>query len=97
MTEYTINITDQYETPTTRMTKEQYLNFVMNRAAESYKKQYGTETVDAGIQAACDLYNESLPPETVQEEPQVEEVPEENEVVEEDILEDQVLEEPMEE
>jgi hypothetical protein len=75
MVEYTITITDNYEEPSVSMTKEQYINFVMNRAAESYRRQYGTETSDAGIQAACDVYNQSLP--AAQEVPQIEEILEE--------------------
>ena len=67
-TDYTIAIDDAYVAPEGPMTKDQYVNFVMNKAAESYKSQYGTDTVDEGIQAACDAYNASLPP--VEEEEQ---------------------------
>ena len=61
MTQYAINIVDDYVAPEGALTKEQYVNFVMNRAAESYQMQYGTATTDDGIQAACDAYNAALP------------------------------------
>lgn len=60
MTQYTIDIVGGYVTPEGALTKEQYVNFVMNRAAESYQVQYGTATTDDGIQAACDAYNAAL-------------------------------------
>lgn len=59
MTEYVIQIDDQYTVPEGTLTVEQYVTFVMNRAAESYMKQYGTADVTTGIQAACDAYNAS--------------------------------------
>lgn len=59
MTEYTIAIADDYVVPTEALTKEQYVEFVMNMAAASYENQYGTATKDEGIQAACDAYNAS--------------------------------------
>lgn len=61
MTQYTIAIVDGYVTPEGALTKEQYVEFVMNKAAESYQIQYGTATTDDGIQAACDAYNAALP------------------------------------
>lgn len=60
-TNYTIAIDDAYEVPTGEMTKEQYVNFVMNKAAESYKNSYGAADFETGIQAACDTYNAALP------------------------------------
>lgn len=60
---YTITIVDNYEVPAGQLTKEQYIEFVMNKAAESYAKQYGTETSEDGIQAACDAYNSTVQPE----------------------------------
>ena len=57
MTLYAIEIVDDYVTPKGDLTKEQYVEFVMNRAAESYQVQYGTATTEDGIQAACDAYN----------------------------------------
>ena len=63
MAEYTLTIADDYETPAGALTKAQYVEFVMNHAAESYQKQYGTADKESGIQAACDAYNASLPPE----------------------------------
>ena len=61
MTQYTIDIVDVYVTPEGALTKEQYVEFVMNKAAESYQMQYGAATTDDGIQAACDAYNAALP------------------------------------
>lgn len=60
-TTYTVTIDDDYVTPEGALTKEQYLNFVMNKAAESYKKSYNTADFDSGIQAALDVYNAALP------------------------------------
>ncbi len=62
-TEYTVTIDDAYETPAGELTKAQYVEFVMNRAAQSYCAQHGAQTADAGIQAACDAYNAALPQE----------------------------------
>jgi len=59
-TEYTLTIDDDYAIPEGELTKEQYVNFVMNKAAESYKNSYGTADFDSGIQAALDAYNESV-------------------------------------
>jgi hypothetical protein len=61
---YTVAIDDAYVVPPGPLTKEQYVDFVMNMAAESYKNQYGTDTKEEGIQAACDAYNAALPAET---------------------------------
>ena len=61
MTDYAIQIVDGYAPPEGPLTADQYVNFVMNRAAESYKVQYGVATVNEGIQAACDAYNAALP------------------------------------
>ena len=61
MTQYTINIVDDYAVPEGILTKEQYVEFVMNKAAESYKRQYNTDTADEGVQAACDAYNAAIP------------------------------------
>lgn len=61
MTQYTIAIVGNYVAPEGALTADQYVEFVMNKAAESYMKQYGTEDADAGIQAACDAYNTALP------------------------------------
>jgi hypothetical protein len=59
---YAINITDDYVVPEGPLTAEQYVNFVMNNAAKSYQAQYKTDTVNEGVQAACDAYNANLPP-----------------------------------
>ena len=61
MTIYAINIVPDYEAPPGPLDAEQYVDFVMNRAAQSYMIQYGCNTPDEGIQAACDAYNSSLP------------------------------------
>ena len=50
---YTIIITEDYVKPEEPFTtNEEYLTFVMNMAAQSYKTQYGTETLEDGITAA---------------------------------------------
>lgn len=59
---YAINITDDYTPPEGPLSAEQYVNFVMNNAAKSYQAQYKTDTVNEGVQAACDAYNANLPP-----------------------------------
>ena len=61
MIQYAIEIVDGYVTPEGHLTKEQYVEFVMNKATQSYQIQYGTATTDDGIQAACDAYNAALP------------------------------------
>lgn len=61
MSNYSITIDDDYVVPEGALTKAQYVDFVMNKAAESYKNSYGTADVEAGIQAALDVYNASLP------------------------------------
>jgi len=62
MTDYTIAIDDNYVVPDAPLTKEQYVAFVMNKAAESYKNSYQTADFDSGIQAACDAHNASMAP-----------------------------------
>lgn len=59
---YTINVSDDYVVPAGPLEAKQYVEFVMNNAAKSYMGQYKTETVNEGIQAACDAYNAALPP-----------------------------------
>ena len=59
---YTIDIRDDYTPPEGPLSAEQYVNFVMNNAAKSYQAQYKTDTVNEGVQAACDAYNANLPP-----------------------------------
>jgi len=61
MTQYTINIIDGYVVPEGALTKDQYVDFVMNMAAQSYMNQYQAADADAGIQAACDAYNAAVP------------------------------------
>ena len=61
-TDYTITIEDGYIVPEGPFaTNDDYLTFVMNRAAESYMNQYGTANVEDGITAAREAYNASLP------------------------------------
>ena len=62
MTQYTINIVDGYVVPEGTLTKEQYVDFVMNMAAQSYMNQYQAADSDAGVQAACDAYNAGVHP-----------------------------------
>jgi hypothetical protein len=62
MTDHTITIDDSYVVPDAPLTKEQYINFVMNKAAESYKNSYATADFESGIQAACDAYNAAMAP-----------------------------------
>ena len=61
MSQYIINDNDTYVVPEGALTKEQYVEFVMNMAAMSYQSQYNTQDVESGIQAACDAYNTALP------------------------------------
>lgn len=61
MANYTLNITEDYVVPEGVLTKAQYVDFVMNKAAESYRNQYSTADKEAGIQAACDAYNAAIP------------------------------------
>lgn len=58
---YTVTIDDNYTVPAGALDKAAYVTFVMNKAAESYKKQYAAADFESGIQAACDAYNASLP------------------------------------
>ena len=61
-TDYTITIEDGYVTPEGPFaTNDDYITFVMNKAAESYMHQYGTKTVDEGVTAAREAYNAALP------------------------------------
>lgn len=57
---YTIIIDDSYVVPQGILTKEQYINFVMNMAAESYKNSYKALDKEAGIEAALAIYNTAL-------------------------------------
>lgn len=58
---YTIDILDGYVTPVGPFaTNADYLRFVMNKAVESYKKQYFTANVEDGITAAREAYNADL-------------------------------------
>ena len=59
---YEINISDDYIPPAGPLDPAQYVNMVMNRAAQSYQVQYKTATTQQGIEAACAAYNADLPP-----------------------------------
>jgi hypothetical protein len=62
MTDYTVQIVDDYVQPTTPLaTNEDYVDFVMNMAAQSYMHQYNTATSEDGITAAREAFNASLP------------------------------------
>ena len=63
MTTYSINVTaDAYPQPTAPLdTNEAYLTFIVNRAAESYQNQYSAASKDAGVTAAREAFNASLP------------------------------------
>jgi len=52
---YVVEISDEYVVSAIN-TNEDYVNFVMNKAAESYQNQYGTSTVEEGITAAREAY-----------------------------------------
>jgi hypothetical protein len=67
MTDYAVQVTDGYVVPEGPLDAAQYVDFVMNRAAESYMSQYGTATVNEGIQAACNAYNSALSAPPVEE------------------------------
>ena len=65
MTDYTVQIVNDYVAPTTPLaTNEEYVDFVMNSAALSYQVQYNTATSDEGITAAREAFNAALPPVT---------------------------------
>ena len=65
MSNYSVTISDDYVVPEGQLTKEQYVEFVLNKAAESYMKSYKTDDVISGVQVACDVHNASI----VEEEP----------------------------
>jgi hypothetical protein len=63
MTDYTVQIVDDYVAPTTPLaTNAEYVDMVMNMAAQSYMHQYNTATADDGITAAREAFNAALPP-----------------------------------
>jgi hypothetical protein len=60
---YTMAISDNYVTPEGPFADNTaYLAFVLNKAAESYAKQHGKATVEEGVTAAREAYNQQLPP-----------------------------------
>ena len=72
ITNYDVEINDDYVSPTEPiLTNDEYVDFVMNMAAQSYMKQYNTDNYDDGITAAREAYNAALPPPA----PMVEEAP----------------------
>jgi hypothetical protein len=94
MTDYTVQIVDDYVAPTTPLaTNAEYVNFVMNLAGQSYAHQYNTATSEDGITAAREAFNAALP---VAEEPVAEEPVVEEPVAEEPVAEEPVVEEPVE-
>lgn len=69
MTTHSIDITaDAYPQPGVINTNEEYLAYVINRAAESYQNQYGTASKEDGITAAREAYNASVPAANVEPE-----------------------------
>lgn len=57
----TLVINDKYKAPEGAIeTNEDYINFVVNRAAQSYKTQYAVKDVVSGITAAREAYNDDL-------------------------------------
>lgn len=71
MPQVTLTIDESYVVPEGPLTPEQYVEFVMNRAVESYKNVYKTETFAQGLEAACAAYNDSLPETETPDEEQV--------------------------
>lgn len=57
----TLTIEQDYVVPEGALDTQQYMEFVANMAAKSYQTQYGVNTIEAGIEAARDAYNASLP------------------------------------
>lgn len=58
--EYTIKVSDEYVVPEGQLTKNEYIEFVVNQAAESYTKQYSTSNKELGIEAALEAYNQKV-------------------------------------
>lgn len=58
---YQIDLQDTYTVPEGALTKEQYVNFVMNMACQSYMKQYNAANVEDGLAMAVMAYNSSIP------------------------------------
>ena len=59
---YTVTTVADYVQPTTPLaTDGEYVNMVMNMAAQSYMNQYGTDNVEDGVTAAREAYNAALP------------------------------------
>ena len=56
-----IDLIDTYTVPEGTLTKEQYVNFVMNMACQSYMKQYNAANVEDGLAMAVMAYNSSIP------------------------------------
>ena len=57
----TLTIEQDYVVPEGALDTQQYMEFVANMAAKSYQTQYKVDTIEAGIEAARDAYNASLP------------------------------------
>jgi hypothetical protein len=59
-----VTIDTDYSVPDPQVvyaTNEEYLQFVLSRAAESYMNQYSTASKDDGITAARLAYNATIP------------------------------------
>jgi hypothetical protein len=56
-----VTIDTNVTTPGPFTTDQEYCQFVMSMAAQSYMNQYSTATTDEGITAAREAYNASLP------------------------------------
>lgn len=68
---YQIDLIDTYTVPEGTLTKEQYVNFVMNLACQSYMKQYNAANVEDGLAMAVMAYNSSIPEPTPTPVPEV--------------------------
>jgi hypothetical protein len=68
MSVYTVDVIPEVSPqPTEPLTNAQYIDWVVNRAAESYQTQYGAASKEAGITAAREAFNASIPAPVVEE------------------------------
>lgn len=62
MTDHTITLIADYVQPTLPLeSNTDYLNMVINMAAQSYMNQYGAASPEEGVAAARLAFNKSLP------------------------------------
>ena len=61
-TNYAVVMDDEYTPPAIINTNQDYINFVLNKAAESYQKQYNTADKESAITAAIESFNANLVP-----------------------------------